>query len=382
MKVLYYSTLSFTDCDFPLIREYQRQGIKCKYMLSLLSTKLSGALFKISKQIPQSDIIEGKKYHEFEPYRNYLNLSDLHVINRTKRGLHPLNILLYLKLIIFIIRFKPDVIHITHPLWGPELLLYIFASKIALTVHDPFVHSGEGDKTEHRARNIAFHLCRKLILLNDKQKDMFIKHYQLQKKRVYVNSLGIYDSMRVVESNTEKQPYSKYILLFGRISPYKGIDVLCEAMRLVHEKLPDIHCVIAGGGKMYFDYSPYENLPYIHLLNHFIDTPELGELIKGSLFTVCPYKDATQSGVVYSSLAYNKPIIASNVGALGDAVIDGKTGILVKPNDTKELAEAIVKLAGQEDLLSKMSAEISEVFVDGKQSWNVIANKYIAIYKD
>ena len=64
------------------------------------------------------------------------------------------------------------------------------------------------------------------------------------------------------------------------------------------------------------------------------------------------------------------------------SVIDGKTGILVKPNDTKELAEAIVKLAGQEDLLSKMSAEISEVFVDGKQSWNVIANKYIAIYKD
>lgn len=382
MKVLYYSSLPFTDCDFPLIKKYQELGIECKYVMKLIPSKLSGGLFRLQKQPTESAVLPACRYDELSAYKDYLDLNDVYFLNRRKAGLHPLNILLYLKFIWFIIKFRPDIIHTTSTLWGAEWLLYIFAHKMVLTVHDPFEHSGEGNSVSRKARTIAFRMCRKLILLNDKQKDMFIKHYQLQKKRVYVNSLGIYDSIRVVESDTGNMPYTKYVLFFGRISPYKGIDVLCEAMRLVHEKLPDIHCVIAGGGKMYFDYSPYENLPYIHLLNHFIDTPELGELIKGSLFTVCPYKDATQSGVVYSSLAYNKPIIASNVGALGDAVIDGKTGILVKPNDTKTLAEAIVKLAGQEDLLSKMSADISEVFNEGRQSWNVIANKYIAIYKD
>lgn len=371
-----------SDCDFPLIRKFQDNNHDVDYIISLLKSRRTGGLFNFTTENRENDIVKAKCFNELKAYSEYINIDKINILNRVYSGLHPLTFWLYIKLIFYIFKKKPDVIHITAPLWGAAMLLYVFSKKMVMTVHDPFIHSGESNRVTRWSRKIAFRLVPKLVLLNEKQKKDFIQHYKLPREKVYINSLGVYDCLKVTESPNNISGIKNYILFFGRISPYKGIDVLCEAMKLVHEKKPDIHCVIAGGGKLYFDYSPYENLPYIHLLNHFIDTPELGELIKGSLFTVCPYKDATQSGVVYSSLAYNKPIIASNVGALGDAVIDGKTGILVKPNDTKELAEAIVKLAGQEDLLSKMSAEISEVFVDGRQSWNVIANKYIAIYKD
>lgn len=381
MKVLYYSTLAFTDCDFPLIREFQNQGVQCKYMVSLPCTKLSGALFKINKQKRTSTILNGKEYAEFNAYKNYLDLSDVFIVNRTKKGIHPLNILLYIKLIFFILRFNPDVIHVTHPLWGPELLLYLFASKMTLTVHDPFLHSGEGDKTEHRARKLAFLLCKKLVLLNDKQKDEFISKYRINKNKIFVNSLGIYDCLRVSLKNKKIlfQEHN-YILMFGRISPYKGIDVLCEAMQIVQKQCPNINCLIVGSGKMYFDFSPYCNNKNIKLINRYIPTEELVEMIKGSIFTVCPYKDATQSGVIYSSFALYKPVVASNVGALGDAVKNGVTGLLIQPNNPIDLANAIIKMIKKPSMVSLMEKNIQDFYENGNNSWKSITNKYIKIY--
>lgn len=381
MKVLYYSSLPFTDCDFPLIKKYQESGVDCRYVMNLIPSRLTGGLFRMKEQPKESAILPASRYKELSSYNKYLNLDNVYFLNRRKGGLHPLNIILYIKFIVFILRFRPDVIHCTSTLWGAEWLLYIFARKMVLTVHDPFEHSGEGDFASRKSRDIAFKHFRKLILLNDKQKQEFINHYNIPEKKVYVNSLGVYDCLRVTTTNTGSAPKERYILFFGRISPYKGIDVLCEAMKYVHDVIPDLHCVIAGGGKLYFDYTLYTNLPYMHLINRFIDTPELGELIRDSIFTVCPYKDATQSGVVFSSLAYNKPIIASNVGALSDAVIDGKTGMLVEPNNPEALAKSIIQLAGQKEILHKMSESIDSIFKTGNSSWEAIANKYIEIYK-
>lgn len=381
MKVLYYSSLAFTDCDFPLIKRWQAAGLKVDYFLTVLCSKLHGALFKIKKQDSCNQILTHEAYPEFDAYKDYLKLNDVRFLNRVRSGLHPKTFWLYLKFVIYILRTRPDVIHVTHPLWGAEWLLYLFAHNMVMTVHDPFVHSGEGDRKEHISRKIAFKLIPKFVLLNDRQKEDFINHYGIDPKKVFVNSLGVYDCLKVTESETNTKLPSKYVLLFGRISPYKGIDVLCEAMKKVHNVLPDLHCIIAGGGKMYFDYSPYEAEPYMHLMNRYIDTPELGELIKHSIFTICPYKDATQSGVVYSSLAYNKPVIASNVGALGDAIIDGISGMLVEPNNPSALADAIIKLAGQEELLKSMSSSIQQLFYEGERSWKSIANKYIEIYE-
>ena len=381
MKVLYYSTLPFTDCDFPLIREFQNQRVRCKYMVSLPCTKLSGALFKINKQKNKSAILNCKEYAEFKAYKDYLDLSDVFIVNRTKRGIHPLNIILYIRLIFFILRFNPDVIHVTHPLWGPELLLYLFAHKMVLTVHDPFLHSGEGDKTEHRARKLAFLLCKKLVLLNDKQKDEFISKYRIDNKKIFINKLGIYDCLRV--SLNKKKSLCQdcnYILMFGRISPYKGIDILCEAMQIVKKQCPNVRCLIVGSGKMYFDFSLYYNDKNIKLINRYIPTDELVGLIEGSLFTVCPYKDATQSGVVYSSFALHKPVVASNVGALGDAVKNGVTGLLVQPNTPIDLAKAIIKMIKMPSMVSSMEKNIKDFYEKGNNSWTSITNKYISIY--
>ncbi len=379
MKIFYYSGLPFADCDFPLIKEYQKHN-KVYYFIPLLCNRLSGALISIKKQISKADIFKAHKYKEFEQYSNYIDLSNTYIVNRTKKGMSFSTIWLYIKLIFRLIKINPDVIHITHPLWGPEMLLYLFCKKMVITIHDPFLHSGETGGTKELQRKLAFRLVNKILLLNSTQKDAFIDFYKLKDKKVFVSKLGVYDCLNVI-TNKNKYYSFPYILFFGRFSKYKGIEFLCEAMELVHKELPQLKCIIAGGGKLYFDYSKYENRDYLVLQNEYISTEKLVGLLANSLFSVCPYTDATQSGVIYSSFALKKPVVASNVGALSDAVIDECTGLLVEAKNPKALANAIVKLVQNEKLLEKMSTNIKNLFFVGKNSWSAIAQNNINIYK-
>lgn len=81
-----------------------------------------------------------------------------------------------------------------------------------------------------------------------------------------------------------------------------------------------MNLVIAGGGQIYFDFKPYENLNYIKLINEYIPISSLSGLLQNALFAVCPYKDATQSGVVQMAFSANVPLIVTNVGDLPNAV--------------------------------------------------------------
>ena len=138
--------------------------------------------------------------------------------------------------------------------------------------------------------------------------------YHVDENKVEINRLGVYDSVNVYRNliidKVDASP-SKNILFFGRISPYKGVEYLLEAMSIVHAQYPDAICTVMGGGEFYFDVTPYLNTSYVKIVNRFIATSELISAIESSFVVVCPYTDATQSGVVYTSYALHKPVIAS-----------------------------------------------------------------------
>ena len=180
--------------------------------------------------------------------------------------------------------------------------------------------------------------------------------------------------------DSNKKQYN-FVLFFGRISPYKGVEYLLQAMEIVHLKHPEIKVIIAGSGKMYFDTSKYESFEYVEFRNHFIELDELADLIRGALFTVCPYTDATQSGVVYSSFALNTPVIATNVGGLPEMIDDGETGLIVPPKDVNSLASSILSYLDNPELLQKMGDNIKECAKKGKGSWDKIAKEYTEIYQ-
>ncbi len=126
----------------------------------------------------------------------------------------------------------------------------------------------------------------------------------------------------------------KYLLFFGFIRAYKGLDLLLEALPLVKD--PDIHLIIAG--EYYGDPAPYEALisgngleGRVHRFTDFIPTEDVRFYFSAADLVVQPYKSATNSGITQVAYHFEKPMVVTNVGGLPEVVPDGKAGFVVAP---------------------------------------------------
>lgn len=381
MKIIYYSHPCFADCDFPLIGELQRMGHDVRYYISIASYSKKSTLLNIEKLHPHTGIYPAAEiYKEFLAYNQVLDFSKVYVVNQKhKQKYHPANLLLMIRLFFNFIFQKPDVIHLTKPPYLAQKLLYFVKSKLVLTVHDPFLHSGMKSTKTERNRQEAFRKIPRLVLLNDKQATAFASHYKIPSSHVFINKLGVYNSMLYVDP-TPANVNEPFILFFGQIIEYKGVEYLLEAMKTVHQKHPGVKLVVAGGGKYYFDIEPYNSLSYINIRNQYIGVPELAGLLKACLFSVCPYKDATQSGVIQTAFAFDVPMIVTDVGALSQSVQHGKTGLVVPPCDVLALVDAMNELISNPAILNEMREAIHNVW-QKEMSWTPIAEKYLKCYK-
>lgn len=380
MKLLYISTPSFADCDFPLIREFQRKGIDVTYLILLPPFSLRSTLFDIKKQIPRTAILPAMEYPEFNVYESYMDMSKVIIANRTGRNaMYPSYWKYKWDLYWFLKKNKFDIVHCDTMMSSGMKYLFRMSDVWVQTVHDPFPHSGEATKRVANSNNTTIVNADYFVLLNECQKQDFCECYGVESNRILVNRLGVYDNIKTFVKPNQKV-IKHNILFFGRISPYKGIEYLCEAMKRVRELIPDATLTIAGGGRMYFDIEPYKQLGYVEVINHYVGMEELAGLLSRCELSVCPYTDATQSGVIMTSYSLGKPVVATNVGGLPEMVEEGKTGLLVPPKDSEALAEAIIRLLKDDKTVATMSEYILDEYETGERSWSAIADKYINFY--
>lgn len=379
MKIIYYSNTFFADCDFPLIHELQKKGHDVRYYLPITSFNKRSTLIDIKDLYPHTGIFPASIYPEFNIYKDEIDLDKLFIVNqRYKQKYHPLNLLLHFKLVLHFILQKADIIHFTLPPTLVMKCIYLVKRKLVLTLHDPFPHSSRINKRSERDRRNAFKRINKIILLNKKQIDEFRTYYKIPSKHIFVSKLGMYNSLNnltIVPPKTTRP----FLLFFGLITAYKGLEYLMQAMVKIHDVHPEIDLVIAGGGEIYFDMEKYENLDYIHIINRYIPSNELAGLLKNCLFSVCPYKDATQSGVVQTAFSLDVPMIVTDVGALPESVIDGQFGLVVPPCDVNALAGAIDQLLTNRHLLESLRKNIQSVWKK-QMSWDSIAEEYLKCY--
>lgn len=148
-----------------------------------------------------------------------------------------------------------------------------------------------------------------------------------------------------------------YILFFGRIEVYKGLEMLYN--KFVNDPfLSKVKLVIAGRGSVYFnrDLNREQN---ITIINRFIADEEINDLFEKASLFIMPYLSSTQSAV--SSLAYhfNLPIVATNIPGLNESISEGETGLLYDVGDEDKMAEVIEKMLTQPGLLEKLRENIA-----------------------
>lgn len=139
-----------------------------------------------------------------------------------------------------------------------------------------------------------------------------------------------------------------YILFFGRIEPYKGLDQLYQAF-CTDKDLASFKLVIAGKGNIYFERHK-EKESNITFINRYINDNEVKDLFNKSVMFVLPYRSATQSAVTSIGYHYCIPVVASNIDGLSDTIIHEKTGLLYKTGDQVALAGAINRLLSDKNL--------------------------------
>ena len=257
-------------------------------------------------------------------------------------------------------------------------LLIFGTRKNIWTLHDFLSHSGEENKKSFMVQKLLakfnFHFIQHYKYLQN----ALIKEYKLKKSlvsQVYSGKLDVFNVYEPMPISID----GNFILFFGRISKYKGIDLLIDAFNNISN--PDnVKLVIAGKGKMCFDNASITQNKNITFINRYLETEELVHLVRNSLFIVIPYIDATHSATVVTSYALNKSVIATNVGGISEVVFDNKTGLLVNPRDIKNLKDAIEKLINDEQLRTEFEQNIEYYCNESEFSWNFIKNKMVKIY--
>ena len=134
------------------------------------------------------------------------------------------------------------------------------------------------------------------------------------------------------------------LLFFGFVRPYKGLDVLLNA--LVHLKDFDFYLTVAGefwnASNEARDFVERHGLDgRVEIVARYVSDWEAAEYFARADAVVLPYIRATSSGVIPLAYYYDKPVIASRVGGLPDFVEEGGTGLLVHPGSPTDLARAL-----------------------------------------
>lgn len=392
MKVAYISNLPFADADFPLVREMQRQGVDVYFFIYVSVYSHRATLVDIPEVYRKQGIFPAMVYEEFKAYEGYMDMSKVFVVNSLHQSdFHPANICTMLSLVSKIKKLGVDAVNITWPPRRNKMLLYLLRKKLVFTLHDPFPHSAKNNREFEFCRKLAFRWIPKIILLNDAQTEKFCEVYKFPRNRLFHARLGKYDCINYLsekssssQENLAGLPESfrgqKYILFFGLIAPYKGVEFLLQAFGKLQQKHPDIKLLIAGSGKLYFDESLYKGNANVVLMNRYVPLAQLADLLKNALFTVCPYKDATQSGVVQTAFSMGTPIVATDVGNFAKAIENGKSGVIVPPCDANALAEAMADLVEHPEKLESFRKYIAGEWLE-RNGWEEVVTQYLNCYE-
>jgi glycosyltransferase involved in cell wall biosynthesis len=173
----------------------------------------------------------------------------------------------------------------------------------------------------------------------------------------------------------------KTVLFFGRIWDYKGLEHLIKAEPAISSVVPDVKIVIAGRGD---DFEKYRR-KMVHpdrfdVHNRFITTSHRDELFSEASVVALPYIEATQSGVIPLAYSFAKPVVATRVGALEEAVEDGITGRLVPPAHSESLAAAIIDLLKNPATSHAMGAA-GRKKLDSEWSPKAVAYQTLDVYR-
>jgi glycosyltransferase involved in cell wall biosynthesis len=170
------------------------------------------------------------------------------------------------------------------------------------------------------------------------------------------------------------------VLFFGYLSAYKGVDVLLEAFASVE----GAELWVAGVPRLDIDElrALADRAPgRVRFFPRFHDDDELPALFRRADVVVLPYREIDQSGVLYTALAFGRPLVVTRVGGLPELADLHGAAVAVPPEDADALGEALARLVADPAERERLAAASARV-ARSEYSWEEVARRHLELYRD
>ena len=379
-NIVYISQMYFLDSSLETVRCI-KNDFDIHFIIeitpdSLHSTVLDFQIEKICSGFNNiKDILTDNSFERLIDSFSGLKSIYIYYIN-SKKSVSLNSIIHSIELSAFIIALKPFVIHFdSASLRLMFSLPWLYNIPKVLTIHDPVPHSGEWSWKHYISFKLYLLFSSSVVLYSLFSKQLFDSKYC--KYKFNSNLLKLLPYNYIANKSDPINHAGSYILFFGRLSYYKGIDLLLNAIPEILSIYPEEKFVIAGRPEHGFLLDTENNS--VQYILKYLEVDELKKLITNAKFVVCPYRDATQSGVLMTCFALNRSVIATNVGSFNEYISDSFNGLLCNP-DIGDLAKSIIK-ALNNDFYQTLNQNISKSSFYMDVRYNNIQLKNIYDYK-
>jgi D-inositol-3-phosphate glycosyltransferase len=353
-----------------------------------------------------SDEVDLPEFHR-TPALRFLNLRG----DQSGRGSAPAKVarllLFYMRLLGYSLRSRARVFHI---LWNNRfeyfdrtLLLAwyrLLGKKLAFTAHNVNVKRRDGGDSwlNRLTLRIQYRLVHCIFVHTARMKAELIEDFGVPERRIRVIPYGINNAVpetaltpAQARARLDLPADERVLLCFGAIAPYKGFDLLLDALRLLHARGLRPRVVIAGKPKGGCDAYLAElqqaarTLPAnaVRFDIGFVPDDRAEMYFKAADALLLPYRNIFQSGVLFLGFGYGLPAIATDVGDFREDVVDGETGFLAPRATPEDFAAAIEKF-----LASPLGADVTahragiRERVRARHAWDTVARITADAYRN
>lgn len=360
----------------------------------------------LSLDIIGGDDLDSPRWHG-TPHVRFLNMrgdlgENASIAEKVSRVL-----IYYVRLLVYAATAKSKIFHI---LWNnkfevfdrvPLMLYYkLLGKKTLLTVHNVNARARDSNDTSFNrlTLKLQYRLADHLFVHTERMKRELTEQFDVSASMISVIPFGINNAVsdtNLTSGEARKlmgiARYERVILFFGHIAPYKGLEYLLDAFHQIVQRYSDYRLIIAGKPKNCEQY--WNGLQEMIRLEtnrgrilekiEYIPDAETEVYFKAADVVVLPYRHIFQSGVLSLGYSFGLPVIASDVGALRDDVIEGKTGFICRPEDPADLARVIEKyfLSDLYKDLNNRRQEIRE-YARQRYSWDVVGMLTSNVYRE
>ena len=283
-----------------------------------------------------------------------------------------------------------DILHIqSFKRASTEMKLYYsmrkYYKKLVMTVHNVLPHEpAPGDMALYRR---FYQACDHLIVHNDASRNELQEKFGIPDEKISVIPRGLYTTYEVGQ-NMRDDDTRTHFLCFGRIRPYKGVDILLKAISLMQPE-DRSKCLFTIRGEQYpkLDPADYPALIRQYGIEDCVDfsssrvpEDEIPALIGNADYLVFPYRKIYGSGVLLMAYTYQVPVIASNVPTFVEGTDNGKAGLLFNSEDPAALKDVLLRaLEVKPEQIEEYRSAIRDI-VATRHNWTVTARQTVEVY--